>query len=361
MADTDGDGVFDANDAFPLDPSESVDTDSDGVGDNSDALPTDASGSVTVSWPLDVSVAGDYVIAVRWTSGTNRSTSATYRLTIDGVTTDATVDQTSAGGGWVSLGIHNLDPVAVNEVTLIDSGSGFVIADSIRLSWAGGVVPGNQTTTLYYVHNDHLGTSQMVTDENQTIGWQAVYEAFGKATVTVNTVELPVRFPGQYFDEETGLHYNYFRDYDPTLGRYVQSDPIGLSGGLNTYGYVTNNPLTSIDPLGLHESNILSPPEHSHDNDFVEYADTSSSGMVRFSKGYDLLRKQCPRCADSVDYHESLHQSDVNRSGRDVWRAEKRRLEREIEREPSESLQDFYEETKETYSYYLLRGESLCN
>jgi RHS repeat-associated protein len=57
--------------------------------------------------------------------------------------------------------------------------------------------------------------------------------------------------PGQYFDVETGLSYNYYRDYDPATGRYVESDPMGLGGGVNTYAYVSDKPLLSADPLGL--------------------------------------------------------------------------------------------------------------
>lgn len=63
--------------------------------------------------------------------------------------------------------------------------------------------------------------------------------------------DLPLRLPGQGYDKETGLHYNYFRDYDPSVGRYVESDPIGLDGGLNTYVYVANNPLRFTDEEGL--------------------------------------------------------------------------------------------------------------
>jgi RHS repeat-associated protein len=66
------------------------------------------------------------------------------------------------------------------------------------------------------------------------------------------TYEL--RFPGQFFDQATYLHYNYFRDYDPRLGRYIESDPIGLAGGINTYAYARNAPTTNVDPSGLDSS-----------------------------------------------------------------------------------------------------------
>jgi RHS repeat-associated protein len=102
------------------------------------------------------------------------------------------------------------------------------------------------------VHNDHLGTPQVMTDKAGNVIWRAVHDPFGKATVdAASTVEMNVRFPGQYYDEETGLHYNYFRYYCPEIGRYLTADPIGLAGGLNTYLYADANPLTNFDPFGL--------------------------------------------------------------------------------------------------------------
>lgn len=104
---------------------------------------------------------------------------------------------------------------------------------------------------IYYYHNDHLATPKLLTDANQNIFWQAKHTPFGKAEIQVEQVTNNLRFPGQYFDSETGLHYNYFRDYDPEMGRYLQSDPIGLEGGINTYAYAGGNPIFRTDQFGL--------------------------------------------------------------------------------------------------------------
>jgi RHS repeat-associated protein len=118
---------------------------------------------------------------------------------------------------------------------------------------------GNPTPiAIYYVHADHLGSPRAVTrasDNASMWRWDNV-DAFGANTPNQNpagqgTFKYNLRFPGQYYDAETGTHYNYFRDYDPTIGRYVESDPMGLKAGLNSYAYVDSDPLRFIDSLGL--------------------------------------------------------------------------------------------------------------
>lgn len=106
------------------------------------------------------------------------------------------------------------------------------------------------SSTPFYLHSDHLNTPRLATDQNQQNVWQWQSDAFGGGQAS-GSLALNLRFPGQYFDQESGLHYNYFRDYDPQTGRYVESDPIGLKGGLNTYAYVQGNPLALSDPDGL--------------------------------------------------------------------------------------------------------------
>ncbi len=97
--------------------------------------------------------------------------------------------------------------------------------------------------TLLYLHGDHLDTPRLATDASGQIAWQWQSDAFGRGeALSQGSTQVNLRFPGQYYDAESGLHYNYFRDYDPETGRYVESDPIGLSGGVNTYGYVQGAP-----------------------------------------------------------------------------------------------------------------------
>ncbi|PAT37351.1 RHS repeat-associated core domain-containing protein [Vandammella animalimorsus] len=93
------------------------------------------------------------------------------------------------------------------------------------------------------MHSDHLGTPQIATDKNGNQTWAQVSEAFGKATVSANaSTEINIRLPGQYYDKETGTHYNFHRHYDPSTGRYLQSDPIGLQSGFNLYVYASAMP-----------------------------------------------------------------------------------------------------------------------
>lgn len=103
---------------------------------------------------------------------------------------------------------------------------------------------------IVYLHTDHLGTPRLGTNSVGAEVWRWDSDAFG-ITAPIGSAVVNLRFPGQYFDTETGLHYNWHRTYDPASGRYVESDPIGLAGGLNTYGYVGGNPGGFRDPFGL--------------------------------------------------------------------------------------------------------------
>ena len=100
---------------------------------------------------------------------------------------------------------------------------------------------------------DHLYTAHEVVDDTGATVWPGDYasESFGEVNITTEVVTNNLRFPGQYADAESGLYYNYYRTYDPVAGRYMQSDPMGLYDGTNTYAYVSNNPLMYIDPYGL--------------------------------------------------------------------------------------------------------------
>jgi RHS repeat-associated protein len=108
-----------------------------------------------------------------------------------------------------------------------------------------------ENNQCYFYHNDHLGTPQELTDWEGRVVWSARYRVYGNIVrKDVEQVENNIRFQGQYYDQETGLHYNRFRYYDPGTGQFVQPDPIGLLGGINNYRYAPNSTGWT-DPLGL--------------------------------------------------------------------------------------------------------------
>ncbi len=121
---------------------------------------------------------------------------------------------------------------------------------------------------LYYIHTDQLGTPQKITDASDVIVWDGVFDPFGNPqyltgagiwdtskwdnfTWDADLSLTNLRFPGQYADAETSLNQNWFRDYDPSVGRYIQSDPIDLQGRRNRYAYSESNPIVTVDPLGM--------------------------------------------------------------------------------------------------------------
>jgi len=120
----------------------------------------------------------------------------------------------------------------------------------------GGANAASSPPLVYAIHADHLNTPRVLVDKNNAMRWRWLGEPFGTTAPETNPQGLPsltfnLRHPGQFYDVESGMFYNLNRDYVPGAGRYTQSDPIGLAGGIDTYGYVGGNPLSYVDPEGL--------------------------------------------------------------------------------------------------------------
>ena len=148
---------------------------------------------------------------------------------------------------------------------------------TVRYAYAGGFAPvqfankNGSSEDIYDVHSDHLDTPRMLTDRYGVPSWRANYEAFGKAHVSTDPdgtlvtqdpqITFNIRFPGQYYDAESGLHYNRFRYYDANVGRYISADPIGQAGPLPVLGPLTTQVFAALDPDRMREdAHSYAPP-----------------------------------------------------------------------------------------------------
>jgi len=149
----------------------------------------------------------------------------------------------------VTLGTTELFFYDQQELGIAQVGS--ISADYIFLN--GNPFAKAEGSSINYYHNDYLGTPHLMTDGQKQIVWEIQITPFGETTNINGAVTNNIRFPGQYYEQESGLNYNYFRNYNPIIGRYIEADPVGLDGGLNLYLYVENNPVNKLDPEGLLE------------------------------------------------------------------------------------------------------------
>jgi RHS repeat-associated protein len=163
---------------------------------------------------------------------TSSGTTTTYFLYADeGLIAEADAQGTlTKTYGWIPKGIWGTAPV-----------------------WMRVINSTTETNGYHWFINDDLGTPQKLAAPNGAVTWSAAYDVFGAATVDTSnsTVVNNLRFPGQYFDQETSLHYNWHRYYDPATGRYTTADPIKFLGGINFYQYARNSPVNYFDPRGL--------------------------------------------------------------------------------------------------------------
>ena len=232
---------------------------------------TDTTGATHTSTPVGISVIVNQAPTVSLTSPINNQTFpalATVLLMASATDAENDLAKVEFFQNGTQIGMA-LQPPYTAHWTNVAAGSYQVTAvatDAVGVQATSSPVPitvGAQQPTqhgrVYYIHADHLDAPRVVTDPANTVVWRNLptTEPFGNSPPEEDPdadgtrFEFNLRFPGQYFDQETQTHYNYFRDYDPGTGRYVQSDPIGLQGGINTYSYVNGNPVGYSDPLGL--------------------------------------------------------------------------------------------------------------
>ena len=151
-------------------------------------------------------------------------------------------------------------------------------------------------STKYYVHADYRNAPRQIDDGNRAAVWTWSPLPFGDNVAVANPLSYNLRFPGQYFDSESGLFQNGYRDYDPVAGQYIESDPIGLGGGINTYAYALNRPTMLTDPTGLGPVLALACTVANGAYQIHNFNSTASD----LSQNTDLLRDQLNRVNDRI-------------------------------------------------------------
>jgi RHS repeat-associated protein len=170
---------------------------------------------------------------------------------------------------------------------------------------------------------DHLGTPREILDEEGNLMWSARYDVHGRIDkLEVNKVDNPIRFQGQYEDCEIGLHYNFFRYYDPDTGRYITQDPIRLLGGINPYAYALN-PLSWLDPLGL--TGTVDGGRHRDTKIDGRLHDTESHHLIADAIS-DLHRQDAPAIRMEVkDHYRTGSHGHQGKAG-EIFRAKQKAL-----------------------------------
>jgi RHS repeat-associated protein len=226
------------------------------------ARATDNRGASVSSAPVAVVV--NVAPTISLASPANNATftaPASITLTAEAADSDGTIARVDFYDGMTLIATRTTAPYSI-VLTDMPQGAYSLSArvtdnhGAVVTSAAVSVTVNSAVAQIYFIHTDHLNTPRLITNN---VG-QAVWswnndDPFGANVPNQNPsalgdFECNLRLPGQYFDRETNLHYNYFREYDSQIGRYLQSDPIGLGGGINTYVYAFD-PLTQIDPFGL--------------------------------------------------------------------------------------------------------------
>src|SRR6266404_2709857 len=194
-------------------------------------------------------------------NGASYSAGAPITLTAAAADSDGTITKVEFFAGTNLIGTVTQAPYTFDWINAPSGNHAFSAKATDNLGAATTSSPVNVTVTaraaLYFIHPDHLNSPRVITNQAQQVVWRWDNDdPFGGNMANENPSGLGnftcnLRFPGQYFDRETSQHYNYYRDYIPDIGRYVESDPIGLSGGINPYLYADANPISHTDPPGL--------------------------------------------------------------------------------------------------------------